>query len=149
MARLRACIQGQQENELPPVHLFQWIIHLTLCIALYQANRSSRWGSSHEANYNHTARVIPQAGRTKPLQEFTGINTPSLTASLAGLLKDQVSTGRMRLGGLTILQINNFLLTTICGVAIIRQSLCRQQRIQPQSLSSWSLESKCTFQSKA
>ena len=92
---------------------------------------------------------FPTAGRTKPLQEFTGINTPSLTALLAGRLKDQVSTGRMRLGGLTILQINNFLLTTICGVAIIRQSLCRQQRIQPQSLSSWSLESKCTFQSKA
>ena len=74
---------------------------------------------------------VPIAGRTKPLQEFTGINTPSLKASLAGLLKDQIGMGRMRLGSLTILQINKFLLMTICGAAIICQSLCRQQRIQP------------------
>ena len=65
MAPLRACIQGQKENKLFPVHLFRWIVHLILCIALHQANRSSRSMSSHEANYNHTARVSPHSWQNK------------------------------------------------------------------------------------
>lgn len=65
MAPLRACIQGQQENELLPVPLFRWIAHLPLCAALHQANGSSRSVSSREANYNHAAHVLPHNRQNK------------------------------------------------------------------------------------
>ena len=65
MAPLRACTQGQQENDLLPVPLFQWSAHLTLCTTPHQANRSSRSVSSREASYNHAAHVLPHNRQNK------------------------------------------------------------------------------------
>ena len=125
--------------------------HLILCVPLHQASGSSQTISSREANYNDApvARVIPYSWQNKAcagIHRYECSQPQSITGRAA---ERSGQRGTDEVGSLTILQINKFLLMTICGAAIMCQLLCRQLRIEPQTLTSWSLESKCTLQSKS